>query len=314
MITEQQRLERKNYIGSSDVGAIFNLDPFKSMSQVWASKVFDVEALKATEAMDRGNRHEDACVGFVKTKLNVRIETDPIKVEKFNPKFPLFKCHLDGYTLDPFIFDGDVLRDPAIVEAKTARFGGTWGEPGTDDAPKAVLLQVHQQMICSGIKNAVLVCLTSKHGLVEELYYVRENNLIRETIIAQCTKFWNEYVIPKKTPPESCAKDLEFFKRIIRQPDKIITLEPEVISAWDTARQTRIDDEKIEKELKAKVQSLLGDAEGSVMPDGRLLTFFTEKEKDLVDLNKLRIKYPEIYDEIATTGRTHRTMRIRKAQ
>jgi len=318
VITEQQRLERKKHIGASDVGAIFGLDPrpFKTAADVFASKVYEFEPgyEKKNVAAERGNRHEAACVGYVADTLKVGIQTDSDALRFVCKEHPIFASNLDGYTINPFIFDGVATHDQVIVEAKTTGMADEYGEPGTPDVPYRVLLQVYTQMLCTGWDKAIVVCLMGKHGLSEELYYIERNQKIIDIIVDKCTQFWNGHVLTGIPPKDSIPANLELFKHIVREPESVAVISGEVLYEWTRAKHARLDAEKVEKSARAEVFRDLGDAEAAVFPDGDTFTYFSQKARDLVDLNLLKVKYPDIYAEIATTGRTNRVMRVVKAK
>jgi len=316
MITEQQRQERRKYLGSSDIASLFvdeegkSLNPFATSADVWASKVFELEPEKESVAMARGNRYEAALIEFASQELGVYIETDPEKLRFIDTEhldlngIPIFECNLDGYT--------DILKGiPEIVEAKTTGLTGEWGEPGTDDVPLRVNLQVQHQMLCTGFSKAHIVVLLGKWGLTEEMYLVERNEDIIQAIITRGTQFWNDYVLTKTPPPETEAGHVETFKRIVRVPEKFAEVDSGIVFKWETWRQARLDAEKQEKEAFAKLLTFMGDAEGAYLNDGRMLTYFKQKGADVINRQKLLTEYPDVYHAVAQENR-YRVARLKK--
>ncbi len=314
-ITEEQRKERKKFIGSSDIAALFtdddgkSLDPFKTAVDVWASKVYDHEDKPETDAMSRGNRYESALIEFAEQELGVRIETNPDLLRFICKKHPIFACNLDGFS--PNIYDtgreGDTLE---IVEAKTTGLTGEWGEPGTDDVPFRVNLQVHQQMLCTGWNKAHIAVLLGRWGLTEEMFVIERNEDIIKAIINRGEQFWNDYVLTEKAPPDSELGSIDSFKFIKRIPGKYAEVPLSVLQIWDNARQDRLDAEKAEEVAKLILIKGLGDAEGAKWSKGRELTYFQQKSNK-VSVDLLKTKYPDVYLNVFKEGK-HRVLRIRK--
>jgi len=311
MITEQQRQERRKYLGSSDISALFvdeqgaSLDPFKTATDVWASKVFELEPDKTSKAADRGNRYESALIEFAAQELGVIIETRPERLGYIDSEHvgadgqPIFACNLDGFF------------ESGIVEAKTTGLTGEWGEPGTDDVPLRVNLQVQHQMLCSGFQRAHIAVLLGKWGLTEEMYLVERNEEIINAIIARGTQFWNDFVLTKTLPPATEAGHIETFKRIVRVPEKFAEVESGKVFQWELRKQVRLDAEKQEKEAFAELLTLLGDAEGVHLDDGRLFTYFKQKGADVIDRKRLQAEYPDVYQAV-TRENSYRVARIKK--
>jgi len=311
-ITETQRLERKRFLGSSDIAALFtdeegkSLDPFKTAVDVWASKVFEFEGRDETAPMSRGRRYEAALIEFAERELGRFAVTNPDKLRFVCEEHPVFACNLDAYiTFD----DG---RDPEIIEAKTTGLTHEWGEPGTDDVPLRVILQVHQQMLCTGWKRAHVAVLLGKWGLAEEMYVVERNEKIIEAIVRRGEQFWNDYVLTKTPPPETEPGDIQVFKRIRRVPAKYAEIDPALVTVWEEARKARLEAEKREKAALAELLKHLGDAEGARLDDGREFTYFRQKGADVIDRKKLKTQFPGIYEKVAREN-YYRVPRLSKA-
>lgn len=318
MITEQQRIERKKYIGSSDIAALFtgpdgkSLDPFKTAADVWASKVFDIKDKDSTEAQSRGNRHERAMIQFVAEKTGTKIEDNPEHLrfvcEEYPmfavcEKHPIFAANLDGYTLT---------ETPIIVEVKTTSMGDEYGEPETDQVPFRVNLQVHHQMLCTGWNKAYVATLRALFGRLDEsLYIVNRDERIIEAIVKRGMDFWNNHVLAKTPPPDSQPGDIELYKRIIRTPSKYASVETDLIAEWENAKKTASDAGKEKDRLQAEILLQLGDAEGAPINSETELTYFEQNAADKVNLSRLKAEWPEIYAQIATPNKC-RVMRIRK--
>lgn len=314
-ITDEQRKERKNHLGSSDIAALFtddedkSLDPFQNATDVYTSKVFDLEPDKETKAMSRGNRYEKPLIAYAEEELGWGIVTDPKKLRFVCKEHPIFACNLDGFIEGIDDISPPVL--PQIIEAKTTGLSGEWGEPGTDDVPLRVILQVQHQMLCTGWQKAHIVVLMGKFTLAEEMYVVERNESIINSIIERGEQFWNDHVIPKIPPEETESGNIQIFKRIRRVPNKYAELKPELISRWEEAKQNCLELERVKEAMFAEILKALGDAEGVLLNDGREFVYFKQRTADKIDRKKLKAEFPDIYNQVATEN-TARVPRIRK--
>ncbi len=312
-ITEEQREERKKFLGSSDVSALFtdnegkSLDPFNTAVDIWASKVYELEPGKETKAMSRGNRHELAMIGFAEEELGCEIITNPDVLRFICKDHPVFACNLDGFTCSK---NGGPHE---IVEVKTQQGdAAAWGEPGTDDVPVNVNLQVQQQMLCTGWKKAHVSALLGKKYSLEEMYVVERNEKIIDAIIDRGEQFWNDNVLTKIPPPATEVGNIEIFKRIVRLPETYADMDPKIIIDWELIKQHRLFTEKQENKAFATLLAHLGDAEGAKLDDGRVFTYF-QQTANRVDVGRLQAEYPTIYDAVLKESKS-RVARIRKGK
>jgi len=305
MITETQRTERRRFIGSSDIAALFtgpdgkSLDPFKAASDVWASKVFDFEEATASKAQKTGIRWEPYIIGWAAEQLGVEVETDPDKMRFVCSLHPVFASNLDGYAV--------INGEHVIIEAKKTRMAAEWGEPGTDQIPYRVILQVHVQMLCTGWGRAYVAAMIQGE---ECLYEVTRDERIIAAIIRRGEEFWNENVYPKVPPADCEPADLDILKRIRRIPETYADIDTELVTAWETAKANRLEAEKAETTAFAEVLMAVGDAEGVMLPDGREFTYFKQRGADKVDMKRLKTEWPDVYAAISKPNE-YRVARIR---
>ena len=140
-ITEAQRALRRKRLGSSDVAALFGMDPYKTAYDVWLDKTGQLEDDdgNAGEAAEAGNLFEGGVLTWAARQLG------PLTRNQYRSNPAL---HL-GANIDAIV---DQTRCP--VEGKTGGLFGplrdAWGEPGTDDVPERVIIQCHVHLVCAG--------------------------------------------------------------------------------------------------------------------------------------------------------------------
>jgi putative phage-type endonuclease len=236
------------------------------------------------------------------------------------------QCEVVASTLD-----GYLVNDNVPVEAKTSGIDGPihgdWGDAGSDHVPDGYLVQCQTQILCTGADVCRLMALLGGRGFVE--FQIEREDDLTALIRNVSEDFWNRYVIPRKNPREDwadrlanthgiallgdpCAPVYDVVARLKRVEGKeapIIDLD--AVELWDAYREARLGAEKAEKEQKAIILADMGDAEIGVMPDGRSITFKTQKTADIIDRNAM--KTDGVYDKYATSN-TARVMRMKKAK
>src|SRR3990167_649335 len=173
MLTAKQLIERRKHLGASDVAALFGLDPFKTATDVWLTKIADVaESEQQSDSIDMGNSFEKPLLEWAAKELGVEISVNPFDLFAVCPQHPIFSA-----TLDSLILNGGVPSRKAI-EAKVTSRSEEYGEPNTDQVPDRVLTQVQVQMLAHGLQRVHVVVLLGRHGLKRELYRVDRNEKI----------------------------------------------------------------------------------------------------------------------------------------
>lgn len=321
-ITEDQRITRKKYLGSSEISALFtdndgkSLNPFANSVDVYNSKVYDLEDMKENDAIKKGNRYERALIDFASEQLGCKIETDPAKLE-FIPQDiidkngnPFTLSHPDGFTVGAQNYNGDIYTETAGIEAKTTSMSDEWDNSSPDGVPFRVHLQAQHQMMCTGWNRVYIPVLLGRFRLTEELFMLERNEQIIDAIKQRITQFWNDNVLDRVPPKETEKGNIEVFKRIVRTPGSWATINPDLILAWEQAKEEAKEADKVVKSIFADILTELGDAEGVQLPDGRVFTYF-EQSRSGVDTKKLQQEFPDAFKAVQTTS-TFRVARIKK--
>lgn len=192
MITEEQRLARRNHLGSSDAAAAIGLCPWSTPYKVWRAKVHGDEKA-TTDRMSEGNILERAVLDWAALHQGLTFTRDSMKV------------HENGILAANF----DGLGDSFVVEAKWRpkqdRLPPTelYGRAGSSQIPQTVLVQVMHQLYVAGpeFKTAYVAVLRGWDGLGFGLYKVRRDEELIEMIVSREIEFWNTYVVTKQAPP-----------------------------------------------------------------------------------------------------------------
>lgn len=267
MITQEEREQRRNFLGSSDMAALVGLDPFTSRSDVYLEKIGELEdADEEGLPLKIGKVFETAVIDLFaelqgKTiQRNVRFESG------------IYAVNTDGY--EPI--------ENENVEAKTTGKVEEWGDPWTNDVPEQHIIQCNIQMYCITMvtgrdckKTFIPVLLPGHRSLQFRTYCVERNDNLINDLIAIGNAFWNDHVLPR-VPPQPFEPREELIKRIRRIPNSIADIPDELITEWMTANQVRLAAEKAELSAKQRLLGALGTAEAGESQRGQFVTYFEQ--------------------------------------
>lgn len=180
-------IDRRNFVGASEIGCVLGMNPWKSRYQLWAEKTGLIPPVEQNYKMMRGHAFEEGVA-----KL-------------FTAQHPDWKCafvdailgneNLPGWctaTPDRVLVGKD--REIALLECKTATYSDGW-EDG--DTPAHYVAQVQQQLLVTGLQRAFLACDTGDQLHVREIFADVHYHAM---ILDQGNAFWDH--VAKGIPPE----------------------------------------------------------------------------------------------------------------
>jgi putative phage-type endonuclease len=266
-ITELERQQRRQGIGSSDMAAILGLDPWRSAEDVRLEKLGRLIDKPASDAMNAGTWLEGGVLAYAAEQLG-EIDTHPGTKA------------VDG---SPIVVntDGLVLASGEPVEAKTAKLFGPsaewWGDEGTDQVPDRVIVQAHCHILAWGQPVCHVPVLIGGRGFA--MFTIPRSPKICDIIRERAEHFWQKNVLGD-TPVEGSNASLEVVKRLKHEPEKVGLVDPALIRAWIDAKEA----EKIAKDAhdtaQAAVLAALGDAEAAMCGDMGAITYLMQSRKE----------------------------------
>lgn len=265
-ITEQQREERRSFIGSSDAPAIAGVDPWKSPFAVYLEKVYGTVdlPLKDDDPRARGNRWESYLLDWAEEKLGLKIERN-VRV-----------LHEDG--LNAANLDGRAISGGRRIgfEAKVTVMSSEFGKEGSDEIPDRVLVQASHQIYVDNLDLVYVPVLLSRFDRPrEELFVVEPDEDLIAAVISRNRRFWEEHVVPRIPPPDEGPPAIDTIRSLKREPNKTVELDPGLVRRWERAKRWKKKAEAFEKRMKEKVLASLGNAEAGDFGDsGRIVTYF----------------------------------------
>jgi predicted phage-related endonuclease len=255
---------RRDALGASDAPALVGVDPWRTAGDVWCEKTGRLpaeESAASTGSLDvraLGSAIAPLLLDVASARLGLPFARE---VWFQHPTRPL-ACSVDGLALG----------DGILCEAKTVGLLGRsplldlYGEPGTDDVPDAVKVQLaHSFAVLDAqpdvppVRVAFVVALLGGRGV--QVYRVeRDDGLVCELAEYE-TDWWADHVTADRCPaPE--LPSLPVLKRMRRQPDApAVPLDVKDVAAWLEAKELVKAAEQTEEEMRRVVLSALGDGE-----------------------------------------------------
>lgn len=287
MLTERQKVLRRNGIGGSDVAAIFGISPYKNRTPytLYLEKVEGIEPEISPEWQDELNYRSMMELSLAKIyTLKTGKETSPDGTIYYAKDFPWMFANIDR-----------MVEDGTILEIKTSKYKTGWGQPGTDEIPYQYLLQVaHYCFVLDKPKCDLIV----QFGNFEfQIYTYERNKALEVKLVEGCRDFWINHV-QKKIPPEYTERDdLDKLYKTVK--GKLAEANHDILQMIEEykllqAQEKEITDKK--ETLKNKVKLYMEDADKLVY-QGQVLASLSSFETNRLNTDLLKKKFPTAHQQ-----------------
>ncbi|MCE5324931.1 MAG: YqaJ viral recombinase family protein [Planctomycetaceae bacterium] len=308
-ITAEQRRQRQKYLCASDSPIILGLSPFKKTpGDIYFSKIYDLpDDASQDDYLQTGNYLENPLLDWAADQLGgVQLERQPWFVCKDGPAKDVFAAHPDAV----------IVGKRAGIEAKycNAAMSQDYGDEGTDSIPAHVIVQAQHQMVAAELDEVWVPVAMAGFALTFKLFHVPRDQELIDQIVTKGMDWWTRHIVAKVPPDGEETPPIDILKRIRREPSSIVDLPADaekLIFEYQQAGYQNKENDDLRDELKARIVSLLGEAEAGRLPDGRLVTFMEQNCPPRTDTKLLRAEHPDLYEKYVTCGTT-RVLRIKE--
>lgn len=253
-ITETQRKERKNHLGSSDIPAILGFSRFATAADIWLEKTgrVPIEDEAPSEWQEAGNILEGSVLDWAAKKGYIQdFKRDPEIAVYDTP----IVVHIDAVERDS--------GNP--IEIKTEGLYGPlwnpWGEAGSTEVPEYTCIQCQTHMLAA--QRDICHVPTFLGGRGFGYYYVQRDDELIKLIKAEAMRFWEEHVLTDTPPPDS-TPTLELAKKIRHVVGDPAELSDDLIENWLECKEEAKVAEKLKKTAQARILAALdGHQEGT---------------------------------------------------
>lgn len=297
-ITEKQARDRKKGIGSSDAAAILGLDNFRGPHDVWREKLGMDEPFAGNEHTRRGDILEPALLEFASVELGRKVVKPKAAFVK-----GVLRANVDGQC-DTYGKGND------IVECKSSVVRDGWGEPGTNQVPHKVAVQVHHQMICAESDVAFVAKLGDWYAF--DMYEVPLDLEVAKQIEERLTGWWEKHVVGGVEPaPTATDGTRDWFNQIDRDNDKAVDIDDALIAEYERCSELYKEADKGKKAAKLALEFAMGDATVA-LGAGRHVKLSTVKGRMGFDSKLFKAHHPELAEKYAKAGSPHTRLYIRE--
>lgn len=249
-------MDRKTFIGGSDIAAVMGVSRWKTPLQLYAEKTGQVEPedLSNNEAVEMGNELEEVVARMFTKRTGMKVRKAP-KIY-YIPDLDYIKCQVDRL----------VEGTDELLECKTA---GAWKakEWEGEEIPIEYTLQVNWQLGITGRKiGHIAVLIGGQKFLYKKIEFDAD---LFSTQKDAAIAFWE--MVQKRIPPAVMADDNSFIVNLFPEagPD-MMEASQDVTDAIAMLQQTKaqiIDLEKTKDEIEAKIKAVIGDNAGIKTPE-----------------------------------------------
>lgn len=252
-MTPEERIERRKYLGASEVAAVLGLDPFKGPHDIWAEKMGLLGESEESEAAEMGKLLESPILQRYAIRNSVEIRSPG----------PIVSTSLPWARATPDALDA---RDINVqVKLVGARMLHHW----EDGVPEYVQLQVQWEMMV--LNDHFPTCTESKvvallGGTEYREFDVPRDDEVISALREVCGAWWKRHIVGGEMPPidgsEACKAALS---AKFRRSDGVAEPDPEIaalIRHYDAARKAE-SAARAEKDATGNaLRALIGEREG----------------------------------------------------
>lgn len=313
---------RRQGIGGSDVAGIMGISPFRTARDVYYDKLNIAPVEDEPEnwvALEVGTLLEDLVAKIFHKKSGLEIYQ--LKKMFRHPQYPFMLADIDYFVRLP---DGEA----AILEIKTTNYNATapWWQDGRETVPPYYEAQGRHYMAVTDADRVFFCCL---YGNTEDEVIIREirrDMEYEQEMIYLEQIFWENHVLAKCPPPytEDGAQIMGSVQRYCGPADTDApALELGTDMTETLMRYLKLQEEKkkaekrseeLEKELQRTKAILIAEMGTSCTAECRnggyhYTVTYNPVRKTGVDknnLSRLKLQYPEIYEQFVTVSEYRR--------
>lgn len=239
--------DRSTYLGATDIAALVGVSQYKAPIDVYRFKVEGAPDI-AGDAARIGLLLEPIIVAEYEHQTGY---TTRRQNEAVHPDYPFIRVHPDRI----------IVGQPGLMDAKASQYAHGYGEPGTDDVPPAVRVQMAVLMGVTRRLWADVALFKGTGGLT--VYRVHHDPELYGQLVAVAVDFWQHHILAKVPPPADGSEGYRKFlaDRYPTDAGTEMVATPEVallVEELDAAQAA----EKAAKEHVGLVKNRLMDAMG----------------------------------------------------
>jgi putative phage-type endonuclease len=242
-------VDRRKFIGGSDVAAILGVTPCKNAVDLWIDKIKPpVEGSDNWQAKARGKRLEPYILDMIREEHDLEIVN--ANQRYVDREVDFFAAEIDAETAD------------GNIEIKTVHpfKAKEWGEHETDQLPIHYVAQAQWGL---AIRNRKICRVFALIGDDLRPYVVERDDELIDVMREKAFDFWTKFVIPKVQPPidfTDGADAVETLKKLYPGTDGTVIEATAMHEHWRAVFQTA-------KEMVGKYESIIDGARAHLLSE-----------------------------------------------
>lgn len=313
---------RRRGIGGSDAAAILGISPFRTAYDLYADKLELPEALDDAGnwvALEMGHLLEDLVARLFERKTGLQV----YQVKKMfqHPKYPFMLADVDYFVKLP-------KGETAILEIKTTNYHAKehWWRDGREIVPAYYESQGRHYMTVMDLDQVFFCCLYGNNEDEVIIRQIKRDDSYEDEMIYLEQDFWKNHVLAHIPPPYSERAELilKSIQRYTGLPDAKAppaVLGPELSDRLNHYLQlkeevkernacVKVLKEELERD-KALLIAEMGTSSSGLCEKGETSYSITYKPVQSMGIHKdslerLKLLYPDIYQEFATVSTSMR--------
>lgn len=286
MLTKEQVLERRNYLGGSDCAGVLGLSRWNTPLQIWAEKTGAVEPTDISQklAIKMGDRLEDIVADLFTEATGKKVvrKNDTI----FHKEYPFLGANIDRR----------IVGEDALLECKTT---SAWKAKEWDgeEIPIEYIMQCNHYLAVTGMKTAYIAVLIGGNQDFVWKRIDRDENIINQ-ITAKEASFWFNFVVPKIQPDTITYKDKDILMKLYpntKNEEPAIQLTDEVNRIVESIIAMEQDSKQLANQIEAERNRLKALLKENANGETSLYKVsWREQIREGIDSKKLRLEMPDV--------------------
>ena len=281
---------RKKGIGGSDASSVLNLNPNKSIVNVYMDKLDENIEENSNIKMILGERLED----FVAKEFSIQTGKKVRNLNGIlrNQKYPFAIANLDKVVVSENAFLECVVTNSFCKK--------DWSE----EVPIHYQIQCYHYMAVTGASHCYVCALIGNEEI--KIYKLDRDQELIDYIMEKEEEFWNRYILGDEVPlPDGSCDYSKFLKNRYKNTQKKpinLFIESKKLSKLETLncmlKEIKLEKSKIEQEI----QSMMKDHEVAFIGDRKVT--WKWQSRNTVDTKRLKDDYPDIVKGYMKTTKT----------
>lgn len=224
-------MDRRGYLGGSDIGVIFGVSQWKTAYELWVEKTAEEFAVPEVEPQreklyKRGKRLEPVVIEMLEEERGITVLRRNQRYQ--DPELSWAWAEIDfeyADDMEPDICNGDVKTIHPFA-------AGEWGDEGTDQFPTHYCLQFMWGLMVTGRSMCLVAALIGADDL--RIYQVRRDDELIAEMRRRASEFWTKNILAKVPPPPQNVQDTQ--KMLQRVGDFV---SPGCEEVWEAIRRMK---------------------------------------------------------------------------